>query len=130
MCIFAGMDTITVQTDNPDTSFLNPDFPDEAACCPYCGDVRIWDEVKGVSLSKAMVGGFLLGPVGTLAGFIDEGKLQYHCKNCGAKFAQPATIGEKRKWATVTSDDVKRTFIIAGVVVVAIVGAVLFWLLS
>lgn len=55
--------------------------------CPMCGATVKWKQVdnskKGFSVGKAVVGGFLLGPVGLLGGALGKRKTYYYCGNCG-----------------------------------------------
>lgn len=55
--------------------------------CPTCGETIKWKQVdsskKGCSVGKAVVGGFLLGPVGLLGGALGKRKANYCCGKCG-----------------------------------------------
>mgnify|MGYP000927954738 CR=1 FL=1 len=41
---------------------------DEPIHCPNCGSQQLTANKKGLSITKAALGGFLLGPVGLAAG--------------------------------------------------------------
>lgn len=69
--------------------------------CPSCGSSHIASGAKGVQLGKALVGGFLLGPIGLLGGAIGRKKLVLSCMACGTQWepgALPRTsaLSEKR----------------------------------
>ena len=51
--------------------------------CPNCRSTYITANKKGFGLGKALVGGFLTGGVGLLAGFIGSGKIKCTCLKCG-----------------------------------------------
>lgn len=52
--------------------------------CPRCGSYDTKGE-RHLSLTGAVVGGFLLGPLGALAGATssDKKELDWKCQNCG-----------------------------------------------
>jgi sorbitol-specific phosphotransferase system component IIBC len=52
-------------------------------CCPRCGSSQITAKTKGFGLGKAVVGGFLLGPIGLLGGTIGSNKTLVVCLKCG-----------------------------------------------
>ena len=55
--------------------------------CPSCGSSMSWNFTgytkTGFSTSKAVLGSFLLGPAGALAGLKGKKKCQYYCSKCG-----------------------------------------------
>lgn len=51
--------------------------------CPRCGGSQIAANKKGFGLGKAVAGGFLLGPVGLLGGFLGSNKIKITCLKCG-----------------------------------------------
>ena len=51
--------------------------------CPRCGSTQLTANKKGFGLGKALVGGFLLGGVGLVGGFVGSGKVQITCLSCG-----------------------------------------------
>lgn len=50
--------------------------------CPKCGSTDVHMEKRGYSIKKGLVGGFLLGPIGLLAGAHKRNKLRYTCLSC------------------------------------------------
>lgn len=53
------------------------------ACCPKCGSTSISANKKGFGVGKAVVGGYLAGPIGLMAGNIHAKKVRVTCLNCG-----------------------------------------------
>lgn len=56
--------------------------------CPRCGSYDTKSE-KPLSLSGAIAGGILFGPLGLLAGSLARGdskELSWQCQNCGKKW--------------------------------------------
>ena len=57
--------------------------------CPMCGEQTGWKYIettrKGYSVGKAVIGAFLIGPVGLAAGAIGKKKSTYACAKCGFK---------------------------------------------
>lgn len=51
--------------------------------CPKCGSTQITPHKQGFSLGAGAAGGFLLGPVGLLAGLIGGNKIKVTCLKCG-----------------------------------------------
>lgn len=54
--------------------------------CPKCrvGYLRaIGERTGGFSGGKAVVGAFLLGPIGLAAGALGKKKVMYQCQKCG-----------------------------------------------
>lgn len=51
--------------------------------CQACGSDQITANTKGIGVRNALVGGFLLGGVGLLAGFAGRRKIIITCMNCG-----------------------------------------------
>ena len=56
---------------------------DEPIHCPNCGSQQLTANKKGLSITKAALGGFLLGPVGLAAGAIGKDKIRITCLKCG-----------------------------------------------
>ena len=54
--------------------------------CPKCGKTNtikpMGEREGGFSGKKAVIGGFLLGPVGIAAGALGKKKVMYQCTNC------------------------------------------------
>ncbi|MDR0621446.1 MAG: hypothetical protein LBJ61_06185 [Deltaproteobacteria bacterium] len=59
---------------------------EEKIQCPKCKGTNITAFQKGYSLGKGMVGGFLFGRWGLLAGLHGKDKIELHCLNCGNVF--------------------------------------------
>lgn len=59
--------------------------------CPKCKSTNV-DEVsekKKVSITKGLIGGALLGPLGAAAGALNgKKKHSFHCKDCGCIFEE------------------------------------------
>ena len=68
------------------TSTRHFEREEEPLRCPYCGSTYITANKKGFGLGKALVGGFLTGGVGLLAGFIGSGKVKCTCLKCGQEW--------------------------------------------
>ena len=56
------------------------------AMCPKCGSTSLSGNKKGFGIGKAVVGGFVAGPIGLVAGNIGAKNVQVTCLNCGKKF--------------------------------------------
>lgn len=54
--------------------------------CPKCNSEQITSQKKGFGFGKALVGIFVAGPVGVIAGAVGINKIQVHCLNCGNKW--------------------------------------------
>ena len=54
--------------------------------CPKCGSTSLQAVNKGVSVGKAAIGAFLVGPIGLLAGGIGMHNTMVMCMNCGNRF--------------------------------------------
>lgn len=59
---------------------------EEPVRCPRCGSTQITANKKGFGVGKALVGGFLTGGVGLLAGFLGSGKVLVTCVKCGKQW--------------------------------------------
>ena len=59
---------------------------DNQAKCPNCMSTSIHADKKGFGWGKSLAGGFMLGPLGLLAGGIGAKKIQVQCINCGYKW--------------------------------------------
>lgn len=55
--------------------------------CPSCSSTNIQIEKNGFGFGKSFVGGFLLGPLGLLAGGIGAKGVKCICLNCGNRFS-------------------------------------------
>lgn len=55
---------------------------DDKLYCPHCGSSQLVANKKGFSTRNAVVGAFLTGGIGLLAGFIGSGKVQITCLKC------------------------------------------------
>ena len=55
--------------------------------CPGCGSTNIQIEKNGFGFGKSFIGGFLLGPLGLLAGGIGAKGVKCICLNCGNRFS-------------------------------------------
>ncbi len=55
-------------------------------CCPKCGSSHIHSAEKGFGVGKALVGVWVLGSVGLLAGNIGRHDVIMTCLSCGHKF--------------------------------------------
>lgn len=56
------------------------------AKCPRCGSTSLSGHKKGFGIGKAVVGTFVAGPIGLVAGNIGAKKVRVTCLNCGKKF--------------------------------------------
>lgn len=56
------------------------------AYCPKCLSTSLSTNKKGGSITKGLVGGLVLGPLGLLAGGIGRNKIDMYCMKCGNKF--------------------------------------------
>lgn len=54
--------------------------------CPKCGSTSLSGNKKGFGIGKAVVGAWLVGPLGLVAGNIGAKKVRVTCMNCGYKF--------------------------------------------
>lgn len=54
--------------------------------CPRCGSTSIMAAKKGFGVGKAVIGAYLLGPVGLAVGSIGSNKIERICANCGHRF--------------------------------------------
>ena len=59
---------------------------EEPIRCPRCGSTQVTANKKGFGVGKALVGGFLTGGVGLLAGFLGSGKVMVTCVKCGKQW--------------------------------------------
>ena len=73
------------QDDKVNNNSINK-IPDQ---CPICGEKEGWVLIengkKGFSAGKALIGGFILGPIGLVAGALGKKTSSYYCKKCGFK---------------------------------------------
>lgn len=56
------------------------------ACCPRCGSTSLTTNQKGYGIGKGVVGAWLVGPIGLVAGNAGRHKITVTCLNCGYKF--------------------------------------------
>lgn len=56
------------------------------ACCPKCGSTSISTTNKKLSVTRGIVGGALLGPIGAGVGAVTSKKVMNVCMNCGHKW--------------------------------------------
>lgn len=63
---------------------------EEKLKCPKCSSEQLTADRKGFGVGKALVGAFLTGGVGLLAGVIGSKKVRITCLKCGKKW----TAGE------------------------------------
>ena len=56
------------------------------ACCPKCGSASLSANKKGFGVGKAVVGAYVAGPVGLVAGNIGAKKVWVTCLNCGHRW--------------------------------------------
>lgn len=56
------------------------------AYCPKCHSTSLSADKKGFGVGKAVVGGFLLGPIGLVAGNAGAKKIRVTCMQCGKQF--------------------------------------------
>lgn len=59
---------------------------EEPIRCPRCRSTQVTANKKGFGVGKALVGGFLTGGVGLLAGFLGSGKVMVTCVKCGKQW--------------------------------------------
>jgi|GEM_PF-5268424 len=57
--------------------------------CPKCGSLRITGKKRGVSITQAIGGGILLGPLGLLHGMTCMNDIKLVCNDCGENW-EPA----------------------------------------
>lgn len=50
--------------------------------CPKCNSTNIYIDKQGFKLSKSIIGGILLGPIGLLGGAYKKNKLRFTCLSC------------------------------------------------
>lgn len=55
----------------------------EEISCPKCGSRQITSAKRGFGVGKAALGGFILGIIGLLSGFIGSNKIKLVCLKCG-----------------------------------------------
>lgn len=53
------------------------------AKCPRCGSASVSASTRGFGIGKAVVGAYIAGPIGLLAGNIGAKKVRITCLNCG-----------------------------------------------
>lgn len=58
------------------------------AKCPRCGSTSLSGNKKGYGIGKGIVGAFIAGPLGLVAGNIGARKVYVTCMNCGHRFKQ------------------------------------------
>lgn len=56
------------------------------ACCPKCGSTSLSANKKGFGVGKAVVGAYVAGPIGLVAGNIHSKKVWVTCLNCGHRW--------------------------------------------
>ena len=56
------------------------------ACCPKCGSTSLTANKKGFGIGKAVIGAYIAGPIGLVAGNINAKKVRVTCLNCGHQF--------------------------------------------
>lgn len=56
------------------------------ACCPKCGSTSLSANKKGFGVGKAVVGAYIAGPIGLVAGNIHAKKVWVTCLNCGHRW--------------------------------------------
>lgn len=56
------------------------------ACCPKCGSTSLSASKKGFGVGKAVVGAYVAGPIGLIAGNIHAKKVWVTCLNCGHRW--------------------------------------------
>lgn len=70
-----------------DAASAEPPAPtDNVAHCPKCGSTSLTADKKGFGVGKAVVGAWVAGPIGLVAGNINSGKVKITCLNCGYQF--------------------------------------------
>lgn len=53
------------------------------AKCPRCGSASVSASTKGFGIGKAVLGAYIAGPIGLVAGNIGAKKVRITCLNCG-----------------------------------------------
>ena len=59
--------------------------------CPKCKSTNVEEagQTKKVSITKGIIGGAILGPIGAAAGALNgKKKHAFHCKDCGYVFEE------------------------------------------
>lgn len=56
------------------------------ACCPKCGSTSLSANKKGFGIGKAVIGAYVAGPIGLVAGNIHSKKVWVTCLNCGHRW--------------------------------------------
>lgn len=59
---------------------------DGTAYCPKCHSTSLSANKKGFGIGKAVIGGFLAGPIGLVAGNAGAKKVRVTCLKCGHQF--------------------------------------------
>lgn len=54
--------------------------------CPKCGSTSLSGNKKGFGIGKAVVGAYVAGPIGLVAGNLGAKKVRVTCLRCGHKF--------------------------------------------
>lgn len=62
--------------------------------CPFCGSSDLVSTTKGFSVSKAVVGSFLIGPIGLIGGAINSNKIKLTCLECNKSFGVKDAISD------------------------------------
>jgi len=55
--------------------------------CPTCGSTQLTAQKKGFGLGKAVVGSFLMGPLGLAGGLLGVSKIKIVCLACGYEWS-------------------------------------------
>lgn len=56
------------------------------ACCPKCGSTSLSANRKGFGVGKAVVGAYVAGPIGLVAGNVHSNNVWVTCLNCGHRW--------------------------------------------
>lgn len=78
---------IALEAKNLNTIFKQ-EKEDNAFHCPKCKSHNIYIDKKGYSLTKGIVGGVLIGPIGLILGKHKSNNLRYKCLDCGHKWGK------------------------------------------